>query len=150
MGQSFASLHYHLVFSTKHREPLIDDVLQPRLYEYMGGILRNHNGVLLAAGGIADHVHLLVGLHREMAVAEAVKLVKALSSKWIHETFPDRQTFAWQTGYGAFTVSYSNMDQVKRYIANQKQHHRQRTFQEEFLAFLERHQIPYDKRYVWD
>jgi len=150
VGQSFASLHYHIVFSTKNREPFIDSTLQSRLYEYRGGILRNHNGVLLAAGGIPDHVHLLVGLHREMAVAEGVKLVKAHSSKWIHDTFPDRKAFAWQTGYGAFTVSYSNMDQVKRYIAGQEEHHRKRTFKEEFIAFLDRHEIPYDERYVWD
>ncbi len=89
MPQSFASLQYHVIFSTKSREPLLDLALQPRLFEYMGGILRNHNGVLLAAGGMPDHVHLLMALHREMAVAEGVKLVKAYSSGWIHETFPE-------------------------------------------------------------
>jgi REP element-mobilizing transposase RayT len=148
--QSFASLQYHVIFSTKNRDPAIDRALQPRLYEYVGGVLRGHRGVLLAAGGMPDHVHLLVGLHRETSVAEAVKLVKAHSSKWVHETFPDRQAFAWQAGYGAFTVSYSGVDQVKRYIAGQEEHHRTRTFQEEFIAFLRRHGINYDERYVWD
>jgi REP element-mobilizing transposase RayT len=150
MPQSFASLQYHVIVSTKNREPFIDRALQPRLYEYIGGILRNHNGVLLAAGGMADHVHLLVGLHREVSVAEAVKSIKGLSSKWAHETFPDRRAFAWQAGYGAFTVSCSGVDPVKRYIAGQEEHHRTRTFQEEFLAFLRRHGITYDERYVWD
>jgi putative transposase len=150
MPQSFASLHYHVVFSTKNREPFIDRGLQPRLYEYVGGILRSHDGVFLAAGGMPDHVHLLVGLHRETAVAEAVKLVKAHSSKWIHDTFPDRQGFAWQTGYGAFTVSFSHMSRVKAYIAGQEEHHRKRTFKEEFVAFLDRHGLSYDERYLWD
>jgi REP element-mobilizing transposase RayT len=150
MPQSFASLHYHIVFSTKNREHFLDCALQPRLYEYVGGTLRQHNGVLLAAGGMPDHIHLLVGLHREMSVADAVKLVKANSSKWIHESFPDRAAFAWQTGYGAFTVSYSNMEQVKRYIGGQEEHHRTRTFKEEFIAFLRRHNIEYDERYLWD
>jgi REP element-mobilizing transposase RayT len=150
MPQSFAALHYHIIFSTKNREPFLDRALQPRLYEYVGGILRNHNGALLAAGGMPDHVHLLVGLHREMSVAEGVKFVKGLSSEWIHDTFPDRRAFAWQAGYGAFTVSYSNRDQVKRYIDGQEEHHRTRTFQEEFVAFLQRHGIGYDERYLWD
>ena len=150
MSQSFASLHYHLIFSTKSRAPAITDDLASRLYEYLGGLLRFHKGVLLAAGGMADHVHLLVGLNREMSVAEAVRLVKANSSKWIHETFTDRQAFVWQTGYGAFTVSYSNIDQVKQYIDGQAEHHRRRTFQEEFMAFLKRHGIEYDERYMWD
>src|SRR5262249_19659636 len=125
-------------------------VLQPRLYEYFGGILRNHNGVLLAAGGIPDHVHLLVGLHRETCVAEAVRLIKANSSKWIHESYTDLAHFAWQTGYGAFTVSYSHLDRVKAYLARQEEHHRLQSFKDEFLAFLDRHHIPYDEKYIWD
>ena len=150
MPQSYASLHYHLVFSTKGREPLVDRALQPRLYEYIGGILRNGNGVLLAASGMPDHVHLLAGLHREMSVAEGVRLVKANSSKWIHETFPERYAFAWQAGYGAFTVSYSHLPQVRQYIATQEEHHRSRSFQEEFLAFLAKHDIPFNERLLWD
>jgi len=150
MPQSYASLHYHLVFSTKHREPMITPDLQPRLYEYLGGILRGHQSVLLAAGGMPDHVHLLVGMSKELAVAKALQLIKANSSKWVHETFPEHQSFAWQAGYGAFTVSYSNLGRVKAYIAQQPEHHRVRTFQDEFLAFLKRHGIEYDERYVWD
>src|SRR5579871_6066117 len=105
MPQSFAALHCHVVFSTKDRIPFIAPSLQPRLFAYMGGILSPQRTVLIAAGGMPDHVHLLISLSREMAVAEAVRLLKANSSKWLHETFPDLRAFAWQTGYGAFAVS---------------------------------------------
>jgi REP element-mobilizing transposase RayT len=150
MPQSFGSLHFHLVFSTKYRQPLIDAELQPRLYEYMGGILRAEKSVLLSAGGMPDHVHLLVSLSRELSIAEAVRLVKANSSKWIHATFPERQQFCWQAGYGAFSVSFSNLPDVRNYIARQAEHHRVRTFQDEFREFLRRHDIEWDERYVWD
>jgi len=150
MPQSFTSLHYHFIFSTKNRAPMITADVQPRLFEYIGGILRSHKSVLLAAGGIADHVHLLVRLSKELAVSEALRLIKANSSGWIHDTFPEQRAFAWQAGYAAFTVSYSNLGPVKRYLAGQAEHHRERTFQEEFLAFLQRHGIEYDERYLWD
>ena len=150
MPQSFTSLHYHIIFSTKARSPFLTGDLPPRLFEYVGGILRAQGSALLAAGGMPDHVHLLAGLSKELAVAEAVRLIKANSSKWVHETLADRFGFAWQAGYGAFTVSYSNLGKVKQYIAGQVEHHRTRTFQEEFVAFLKRHHIEYDERYLWD
>jgi REP element-mobilizing transposase RayT len=150
MPQSFTSLHYHLIFSTKAREPFIDAALRPRLYEYIGGILRAHDSVLLAAGGMPDHVHLLVSLGKERAIAEILRIIKANSSRWVHETFLDRQAFAWQTGYAAFTVSLANLDSVKAYLAGQEEHHRKRTFKEELIAFLRRHRIEYDERYLWD
>jgi putative transposase len=150
MPQSFASLHVHMIFSTKNRAPTIQPDLQPRLFEYMGGIFRAKKCSLIAAGGMPDHVHLLVSLSREMSVASAVALAKSNSSKWIHETFVDKRDFVWQTGYGAFAVSYSNIDGVKKYLAGQEEHHRTRTFQDEFRAFLKRHRIEYDERYVWD
>jgi REP element-mobilizing transposase RayT len=150
MPQSFASLHCHLVFSTKNRVPLITPPLQPRLFAYCGGILRETGCALVAAGGTPDHVHLLVSLGREVAVAEAVRLVKANSSKWVHETFPDQHAFAWQAGYGAFAVSYSRLGPVKDYLARQAEHHRKKTFQEEFVAFLRRHGIEFDERHLWD
>lgn len=150
MPQSLASLNFHLVFSTKNREAWIDSDLQPRLFEYIGGILRAERSVLLAAGGMPDHVHLLVSLSRELSIAETVRIIKSNSSKWIHETFPERQRFAWQAGYGAFSVSYSNLADVKSYIGRQADHHRQRTFQEELREFLRRHEIEWDERYVWD
>src|SRR6202142_1130439 len=105
MPQSLASLNLHLVFSTKNRQPLIDADLQSRLYEYIGGILRAEKSVLLAAGGMPGHAHLLMALSRELSIAETVRLVKANSSKWIHGTFSGRRQFAWQAGYGAFSVS---------------------------------------------
>jgi putative transposase len=150
MPQSFTCLHYHLIFSTKARVPAITADLQTRLFDYIGGILRSEKSILLAAGGMPDHVHLLCSLSKELAVAEALRLIKSNSSKWIHETFPQHLSFAWQAGYGAFAVSYSHVDKVKRYIARQAQHHRRTTFQEEFVAVLRRHQIEFDERYLWD
>jgi REP element-mobilizing transposase RayT len=150
MPQSFASLHCHIIFSTKNRLPSIDAAWQPRLYEYIGGILRNEKCVLSAAGGMPDHVHLLVSMSREIAVADLLRLIKANSSKWIHETFPASHAFAWQAGYGAFSVSDSGRDAVKKYIAGQAEHHRVRTFQEEFIEFLKRHEIEYNEKYIWE
>jgi REP-associated tyrosine transposase len=149
MPQSFASLHCHIVFSTKHRQPHVTPDLQPRLFEYIGGILRNHSGTLIAAGGVPDHVHLLASLGRTLSVAEAVRLIKSNSSAWLHDELkmPD---FQWQTGYGAFAVSYSNLDSVKAYLANQSEHHRGQSFQEEFLELLRRHNLEWDERYIWD
>ena len=150
MPGTYSQLLLHVVFSTKRRTPWITTEVAERLYPYIGGILRADQGRLLAAGGMPDHIHLLVSLGRQMAIAEALRLIKANSSKWIHETFPDQRDFAWQTGYGAFSVSYSHLETVKRYIANQADHHRTNTFQEEFITFLERHGIEYDERYVWE
>ena len=109
MPQSLASLNFHLVFSTKNRQPLIGGEIRSRLYEYLGGILRAEKSVLLAAGGMPDHVHLLVSLSRELSIADTLRIVKANSSKWIHGMFPDRHQFTWQSGYGAFSVSHSNI-----------------------------------------
>jgi REP element-mobilizing transposase RayT len=150
MPQSFACLHYHFVFSTKGRAPLLAADWQPRLFEYMGGTLRTMSGCLVAAGGTDDHVHLLARLGRETAVAEAMRLLKSNSSKWIHETFPSFASFAWQAGYGAFTVSFSQLGVVKAYIAKQEEHHRVQTFQDEFRELLRKHEIEFDERYIWD
>lgn len=150
MPQSFACLHYHLIFSTKNRVPLLVGDLPERLYAHVGGIIRNERGALLAAGGMPDHVHLLVSLHRESAVSDVVRQVKSRSSRWIHEIAPNLAGFAWQAGYGAFTVSYSQIGTVRSYIAAQQEHHRRSTFQEEFLAFLRRHHIEFEERYLWD
>jgi REP element-mobilizing transposase RayT len=151
MPQSFVSLHYHLIFSTKDRAPLISPEVQPRLFEYVGGILRGEHGVLEAAGGAADHVHLLVSLDQQLSIATALRVIKAGSSRWLHETFPDSLSgFAWQAGYGAFTVSHSSREKVRAYLSRQAEHHRTVTFQDEFLAFLHRHGITYEERYLWD
>jgi putative transposase len=150
MPQSFTCLHYHLVFSTKHRLPQITEELAPRLYAYLGGILRTDKGCLIAVGGMPDHVHLLARVGKQTSVARALRVLKANSSKWVHETFPDRRDFAWQTGYGAFAVSYSHLSRIQHYIAHQAEHHRTVTFQDEYRAFLRRHHIEYDERYLWD
>jgi REP element-mobilizing transposase RayT len=132
MPQSFASLHCHFVFSTKRRQPQIKADLQPRLFDYIGGILRKHSIALIAAGGMPDHVHLLASLGRTVTVADAIRWVKSGSSSWMHDEIGLRE-FQWQEGYGAFAVSYSNIEQVRAYLANQQQHHRTISFQEEFL-----------------
>ena len=150
MPQSFVSSHFHVVFSTKSRKPFIIDDLQTRLYEYLGGIVRADGGRLLAADGMPDHIHLLVSLSKQIALADAVRTIKSNSSKRIHETFPTQSDFAWQAAYGAFAVSFSNLEAVKRYIANQAEHHRKRTFREEFVALLQRHEIEFDERSLWD
>ena len=150
MPQSFVCLPVHVVFSTKHRVPCIEPDWEPRLYEYMGGILREEKRVLLAAGGTADHVHLLISLSKEKAIADVLRVLKANSSKWIHLTIANQTAFAWQTGYAAFGVSYSNRDKVQHYLSIQKEHHHKLTFKEEYLALLRRHGIEYDERYLWE
>jgi putative transposase len=147
--QSFASLHCHIIFSTKNRQPFIAPELQPRLFEYIGGILRNNTSPLIAAGGMPDHVHLLVSLGRAISVADIVRLIKTNSSGWFHDELRLRE-FQWQTGYGAFAVSYSAIDRVKEYFTNQSEHHRVRSYQDEFREMLRRHGIEWDERYVWD
>jgi putative transposase len=145
---TFTQLRYHVVFSTKDRRPAITRDLHDVLHPYLGGIVRNEGGTLLAAGGIDDHVHLLLGLPATRAVADAVRVIKTNSSKWLGER--NDPWCGWQTGYAAFTVSQSQVDTVRSYIANQERHHAKTTFKEEFLNLLERHEVEYDERYVWD
>jgi REP element-mobilizing transposase RayT len=149
MGHTYASLLTHCIFSTKDRQPQITQQIAPDLFAYMGGVVRSIGGVALSINGVADHAHLLLSLPPTIAIAEAMRLVKANSSKWVHERWPERRMFAWQSGYGAFSVSRSNQEAVLAYIASQEEHHRTMTFQEEFVAFLKRHGIDYDERYVW-
>jgi putative transposase len=149
MPQSFGSLHYHIIFSTKHRHPWITSNIQTRLSEYIGGILDKQSCQLVAAGSMPDHVHLLASLPRTMAVSDAVRSIKSNSSGWIHDELRIAD-FAWQTGFAAFTISFSNIPQVKTYLANQEQHHRRVSFQEEFLEFLRRQELEWDDRYVWE
>lgn len=115
----------------------------------MGGIVREVGGTALAINGPSDHVHALTLLRASVSVSDVLRTLKANSSKWVHDQWPDRRAFAWQTGYGAFTVSQSNVDAVRRYIADQEEHHKQVTFQDEFRAFLRRHGIAFDERYIW-
>ena len=150
MPHSYTSLLTHVIFSTKDRQPHLDTDIRGRVFAYMGGVVRELGGSALAINGPADHVHLLVGLPANVALADAMRVVKSNTSRWAHERWPQRKSFAWQSGYGAFSVSRSNVEEVERYIAGQEEHHRHVTFQEEFLAFLKRHGVPYDERYVWE
>jgi putative transposase len=148
MPSTHLSLHYHIVFSTKDRHPFIVDEWRNRLHEYLGGLVRAADAFPEAIGGTADHAHLLVGLRATHSLASFVQDIKQTSSRWIHETVGVRN-FAWQPGYGAFTVSVSNSDAVKEYIANQAEHHRKKTFQEEYVVFLKKHGVEYDERHLW-
>jgi len=150
MAGTYTKLLYHFVFSTKQRANLITPELQPRLHEYMGGIVRDMKGTAYRIGGMPDHVHMLVRWRTDETLATLMREVKAGSSGWVHDTFPSMKDFAWQEGYGAFTVSQSQIDVVDAYIRNQVRHHQKLTFQEEFLELLRRHEIDYDERYIWD
>jgi len=149
MAHTFASLYTHIIFSTKDRRPSLTAELTPDLLAYMGGIIRNLGGKVIDANARPDHVHCLVSFPPALAVADALRVLKTNSSVWVHET-RRRAAFAWQTGYGAFSVSQSNVAAVVKYIRNQDQHHRRVTFQGEFIAFLKRHGIAYDERYIWE
>jgi REP element-mobilizing transposase RayT len=140
----------HVVFSTKHRSPLILDSWRDDLFGYIGGTVKDHKTVLLKADGIEDHIHLLLKLHPQFAISSTVQLLKANSSKWINEQKKTTKTFRWQRGYGAFSVSQSMAETVKNYIANQREHHRRQSFQEEYLQMLRLHEIEFDERYVFD
>jgi REP element-mobilizing transposase RayT len=144
------SMLVHFVWSTAGREPWLAAEWRDRLYGYLGGILDHKKAKLLCAGGMMDHVHLYVSLPSTISLADIVSAMKANSSGWIHQTFRNHRAFAWQKGYGAFSVSKSAEPQVMEYIRNQTEHHRNRSFQEEYLEFLKKHEIEYDERYLWD
>ena len=148
MPSTHLSLHYHVVFGTKDRVPAISAEWRERLHAYLGGVVRNVEGMPEAIGGVADHVHLLIGLRATSCLSDVVRDVKAVSSRWVHEEIGERR-FAWQEGYGAFTVSASQCEPVREYIARQEQHHRKRTFQEEYVELLQRSGVEYDERFLW-
>jgi putative transposase len=147
---SYVSAYFHCVFGTKNRIPAITPDIRERLWSFMGGIARKHECMAVEIGGVADHVHLLLSIPATVNVAKAMQLIKGGSSKWVHETFPAARDFAWQQKYGAFSVSVSRIDAVRRYIQGQEEHHRKVTFQEEFVALLQKHDIRYDEKYLWE
>jgi REP element-mobilizing transposase RayT len=149
MANTYTQLIYHIVFSTKNRKPLIHQSLQKDLYSYIGGIIRNANAILIEIGGMPDHIHIVAGMKPTHQISDAVKVIKAKSSKWINEKTNFQDKFSWQTGYGAFSVSVSQFQTVRHYVAHQKEHHRATTFQEEFVALLKKHHIQYDEKYLW-
>jgi REP element-mobilizing transposase RayT len=148
MSSTHLSLHFHIIFGTKHQRPLIVPQWRSRLHAYLGGTAKTLEVVPEAAGGIADHVHLLLGLRATHRLADVVRDLKRVSSAWIHETIRDK-TFEWQDGYGAFTVSASLTETVKHYIARQEEHHIKKSFQEEYLEFLKLSGAEFDERYLW-
>jgi REP element-mobilizing transposase RayT len=139
----------HCVWSTKGRRRLIKPDLRDRLWPYLGGIARENNMRALAIGGVEDHIHVLLSIPATTPIAKAIQLLKGGSSKWIHETFPLQRDFAWQEGYGAFSIGVSGVEDTIAYIQSQEEHHRTRRFEEEFVAFLKKHGIEYDERYIW-
>lgn len=149
MANTYTNLLYHIVFSTKHREPLILPQFRDDLYAYIGGIIRGEGGVLLEIGGMPDHIHAVTKFKTEPSVAEMIKVFKAKSSKWWNEQPNRLGRFSWQVGYGAFTISPSQLPTVIRYVQNQEDHHRAVSFQDEFRALLDKHGIEYDERYLW-
>lgn len=150
MPSTYTNLLYHIVFSTKERIPLITKDHQEELYKYIGGIIRAEGGVQLGIGGTSDHIHILARIKPAISVSDMLGKIKSNSSKWANDHKMKMRKFGWQEGYAAFTVSESQVPSVREYIRNQEQHHRRQTYQEEFLALLERHGIEYDSRYLWD
>ena len=150
MPDTYTRLRYHIVFGTKQRLPLITPQVRADLYSYLGGILSRHGGILLAAGGMPDHVHLLAGLPATRSIADVMQRVKANSSKWMNEREDRTGSFAWQVGYGAFSVSESQMEVVRTYISRQEEHHRRVSFQDEIKAILRKHGFEADSRFLGD
>ena len=148
MGHTYTNLMYHIVFSTQERRPWLTGEMKPRLVQMAGGILRDDGGKLLLMNGPADHVHLLALVSPKVAISDAVRDLKAGTSKWVHQEFPGMTDFAWQEGYAAFTVSKSGAQSVLAYIENQEEHHRKKSFSEELIEFLERHEIQYNPEYL--
>lgn len=150
MPQSLARLHVHLIFSTKHREPTLANGVRAALHAYMATVLQNFGCPALLINSVNDHAHILFELGRTASISAAVEEVKTTSSKWLKTQGMEFTTFAWQAGYGAFSVSESNVSAVRDYIANQAEHHRVKSFQEEYRTFLAKHGVAFDERYVWD
>ena len=148
MADSYTNLLYHIVFSTKDRRPLITPEHEVRLQDYLGGTIRKVGGVSLELNGTEDHIHLLAKLRPDCALSDVLRELKANATGWMHEVFPSVKNFSWQRGYGAFTVSQSNVESVRRYIARQKEHHRKFSFRDEFIQFLKENGIEYDERFI--
>jgi putative transposase len=147
MSSTHLSLHYHIIFGTKNHQPMIQSAWRGDLHAYLGGIIRTANGIAESVGGVSDHVHLLVGLRATHRLADVLRELKSVSSGWVHDEI-GLSNFAWQEGYGAFTVGPSERGAVRRYIEQQAEHHRTRTLREEYLELLRRSGAEFDQRYV--
>lgn len=150
MPQSYTNLIYHIVYSTKDRKPLITNDLQPRLYDYIGGMIRQRGGICLEIGGMSDHLHILAKLKPDKALSDVLRDLKANSTGWMHDVFPDMKDFTWQRGYGAFTVSSSQVENVRQYIANQEERHKKiGSFRDKFIKLLQANEIDFEEKYLW-
>ncbi len=150
MGQSLVKLYAHIVFSTKHRQNLIDEEIADDLFAYIGGICKNLECNPIIVGGYRNHVHVLCVLSKKIALMTLLDRMKSNSSKWAKTKGDKYQDFYWQNGYGCFSVSPLGVESLKGYISNQNDHHRQKSFEEEYIKFLEDYQVDYDEKYVWD
>ncbi|KPL07455.1 transposase [candidate division BRC1 bacterium SM23_51] len=150
MPQSLARILVHVTFSTKNRTACLSRAIQKELYAYTAAVLKNLRCSAIQIGGVADHVHILCVLSKNVSVAQLVEAVKKPTSKWLKSKGPAFTGFHWQAGYGAFSVSQSNVEKVRAYIANQEKHHRKLSFEEEFRRLLGKHRVAYDERYLWD
>lgn len=150
MAQSLANVLVHIVFSTKNRAPFIKSDIENELFPYLASIFKARRSSAHQIGGTADHVHVICSLSRTITIANLLEEVKKSSSKWIKTKGQEYSKFAWQNGYGAFSIGQSQLTIVKKYILRQKEHHIKKTFQEEFREFLQKYQIQFDERYVWD
>ena len=150
MPQSLSKVYVHITFSTKYREKRIDEKIENRLFEYIGGICKQMECNPIKVGGHEDHIHILCLLSRKVAQMTLLENVKKSSSKWIKTQGKEYLEFYWQNGYGIFSVNPNGIDVVERYIANQKEHHRKKSFQDEYRAFLKKCNVEYDEKYVWD
>lgn len=150
MPQSLSNVLVHFVFSTKDRRPYIQDDIELKLYRYIMGICNNLECPLYQIGGIEDHVHILLSLSRKISLGDLIGDIKAHSSKWIKKQGKDYEDFSWQSGYGAFSIGKSSFNDAISYIANQKEHHKTKSFQNEYLALLQKYDVSYDERYLWD
>jgi REP element-mobilizing transposase RayT len=150
MAQSLSKVYVHITFSTKHRYPFIDKNIENELWAYIGGICKNLECNPLRVGGHFDHVHICCLLSKKITQMKLLEEVKKESSKWVKTKGMQYEKFYWQDGYGIFSVSPSQLDKVVAYIDNQEEHHRKKTFQEELLAFLKKHNVEYDERYLWN
>jgi REP element-mobilizing transposase RayT len=150
MAQSLSNVYVHLTFSTKNRYPFIDAAISDRLWTYIAGTCKHLECLPLQVGGYCDHAHVLCLLSKKITIIKFVEEVKKQSSRWIKTVDSRYEHFYWQDGYGLFSVNPSELEVVKQYIINQAKHHKQRTFQDEFVAFLKKYQVEYDERYLWD
>ena len=148
MGQSLSAIYIHLIFSTRGREPALNEDIQPRLWQYLGGICSGLGCIPVQIGGTCDHVHLLIILSRHIAIMDLVSKLKAYSTNWLKTVGYKYQAFNWQTGYGAFSVNPAECDKVVEYISNQKQHHEKRDFCDELRLFLKKYSVDYNEKYL--